>query len=131
LVGGAKGVRAGAVGPKVQRPVSSVGAIAANFALTPKPPAVNRRTYLFLGVAALLLLPAVAMLFTDEVRWSPFDFVVAAVMLGGTAFVSDLIWGRLRNRRTRLIALAVVLFLLVLVWGELAVGLFGTPWAGN
>jgi len=102
LVGGAKGVRAGAVGPKVQRPVSSVGAIAANFALTPKPPAVNRRTYLFLGVAALLVLPAVAMLFTDEVRWSPFDFFVAAV-----------------------------LFLLVLVWCELAVGLFGTPWAGN
>ncbi|MFM6997719.1 MAG: hypothetical protein ACKOX0_00630 [Bacteroidota bacterium] len=92
---------------------------------------MNRRTYLFLGVAALLLLPAVAMLFTDEVRWSPFDFVVAAVLLGGTAFVSDLIWSRLRNRRTRLIALAAVLFLLVLVWGELAVGLFGTPWAGN
>jgi len=30
---------------------------------------VNRRTYLFLGVAALLLLPAVAMLFTDKARW--------------------------------------------------------------
>jgi hypothetical protein len=34
-----------------------------------------------LGVALVLALPAVAMLFTDEVVWSLADFVVAGVLL--------------------------------------------------
>jgi len=30
-----------------------------------------------------------------------------------------------------MVALMIVFMLFALVWGELAVGLFGTPWAGN
>lgn len=33
--------------------------------------------------AALLLLPAIAMLFTNEMSWGPGDFLAAALILGG------------------------------------------------
>lgn len=35
----------------------------------------------WIGAGGLLLLPAVAMRFTDQVQWTAFDFVAAAVML--------------------------------------------------
>jgi hypothetical protein len=43
-----------------------------------------------LVTTAVLLVPLVAMLFTSEVVWSPFDFVFAAALLGGTGFLLEL-----------------------------------------
>jgi hypothetical protein len=40
-----------------------------------------------LATALVLLLPAVAMLVTDEVDWGVFDFVFAAVLVGGTGLL--------------------------------------------
>jgi hypothetical protein len=42
-----------------------------------------------IGVAVILLIPAIAMQFTDEVRWTPFDFLAAAALLisSGLVFV--------------------------------------------
>jgi hypothetical protein len=92
---------------------------------------MNRRTYLFLGVVALLAANAVSMLFTDEVQWSAFDFAVAALLLGGAALAVDWVWTKIKGRRSRIIGAVAVLLVLALIWGELAVGLFGSPWAGN
>lgn len=36
-----------------------------------------------------------------------------------------------RDTLRRLIVVGVVLFIMFLVWMELAVGLFGIPWAGS
>ena len=38
---------------------------------------------------------------------------------------------RVENRRNRVIGIGVAVFLFVLVWAELAVGVFGTPLAGS
>ncbi len=92
---------------------------------------MTRRSYLFLAVAALLALPAIGMLISDEVNWSPFDFVVGFVLLGGTSLAVDFLWSKLKPRRSRLIAVGAVLFVLMFIWAELAVGLVGSPWAGN
>jgi hypothetical protein len=48
----------------------------------------NRPTIVVLLVTALVLLvPLVAMQFTDEADWGVFDFVFAAVLLGGTGLL--------------------------------------------
>jgi hypothetical protein len=39
---------------------------------------------------AVLLLPLVAMQFTEEVNWSLFDFVFGAALLGGTGLLLEL-----------------------------------------
>ncbi|MCA1589363.1 MAG: hypothetical protein LC730_00180 [Acidobacteria bacterium] len=84
-----------------------------------------------LAVAILLLIPFVAMRFTNEVTWNVVDFVVAGVLLLGTGFACELVLRTVKKFERRIALCAVILGVLVLVWIELAVGLFGTPFAGS
>ena len=79
----------------------------------------------------VLLIPLVAMQFTDEVNWSLLDFAIAAVLLFGTGLLVLFIFNKVRNSVTRIVLLVVVLLFLLLTWMELAVGLFGTPFSGS
>ncbi len=83
------------------------------------------------GIAVLLLIPFVAMQFTTEVNWSPFDFVIAAILLFGTGLLCELVMRRVPTQKSRLVLCGLLLFVLALVWAELAVGVFGTPFAGS
>ncbi len=91
----------------------------------------RRATCLALFALTPLLLPAVAQLFTDEVKWTGFDFVVMGSLLLSLAFGVDLAWRTIRGRTARLLAIGGALLLFLLVWVELAVGVFGTPFAGS
>lgn len=85
-----------------------------------------------LGAAALLLLvPLVAMLFTDEVAWGVLDFVVAGALLASTGLAYLVFARRITRPRSRLAIGLALATLLVLAWLELAVGLVGTPFAGS
>ena len=84
-----------------------------------------------LGTAAILLIPFVAMQFTGEVNWTASDFVIGAILLAGTGFLFELATAKLRTRKSRLIASAVIGFCFLFVWAELAVGLVGSPFAGS
>jgi hypothetical protein len=92
----------------------------------------NKRLFTILATAAaLLLIPLVAMNFTNDVNWNIFDFIVAGVLLIGTGLTLEFILRKIKILRFRIlfgIALFVVLFL---IWAELAVGIFGTPFAGS
>lgn len=92
----------------------------------------NKRLIIILSiVGALLMIPLVAMQFTDEVRWSGFDFLVMGVLLAGTGLVCEFILRKVKKTSNRLILCLAVVGALVLVWMELAVGIFGTPFAGS
>ena len=84
-----------------------------------------------LAVALLLLIPLIAMQFTDEVNWTPGDFVVAAVLLLGTGLTGELVMRKVKNKDFQIAIIAVIVVGLVLIWAELAVGIFGTPFAGS
>ncbi|MCJ8163796.1 hypothetical protein MKJ04_03015 [Pontibacter sp. E15-1] len=84
-----------------------------------------------LGAALLLLIPLTAMQFTDEVTWTLSDFVVMGVLLLGTGLVCELVLRTVHNKDYRIGIIAVVLVALFLIWAELAVGIFGTPFAGS
>jgi len=92
----------------------------------------NKRLIIILiVVAGILTIPLVAMQFTTEVNWSLFDFVVAGILLLGTGLVIELILRNVKLLNHRILLSVIVLFILFLVWAELAVGLFGTPFAGS
>ena len=85
--------------------------------------------YLFIPV--VLAIPLIAMQFTDEVSWGPGDFLI----MGGMLFIAFLFID-LVNRRSvpgglKFALTLILIFGLGLVWAELAVGLFGTPFAGD
>ena len=91
----------------------------------------KRLTAIVLTVALLLLIPLIAMQFTDEVNWSPFDFIVAGILLLGTGLLCKLVIRKVTKIRYRIAIYAAILATLFLIWAELAVGIFGTPFAGH
>lgn len=84
-----------------------------------------------LTVAFLLLIPIVAMQFNSGVNWSSFDFIVAGVLLLGTGLLCELVLRLVKKPSQRLLIVGIILLALLLVWAELAVGVFGTPFAGS
>jgi len=83
------------------------------------------------SVALILSVPALAMLFSPEVNWGPGDFVAAACLLYSTGLLARFIWVKVKRTRYRILLLGLLLLLLALVWLELAVGLFGSLFAGD
>lgn len=78
------------------------------------------------AVAALILLyPLAAMQFTEDVNWGVFDFVVAAVLLGGTLITYELVARKADNLAYRAAVAPAVVAALLLVWINLAVGIIG------
>lgn len=78
-----------------------------------------------------LLIPLIAMQFTTEVNWTLFDFIVAAVLLFSAAMAIDLIIRKVKEKTYRIIFSVIVLAVFLLIWAEIAVGIFGTPFAGT
>ncbi len=90
------------------------------------------RLGIILGVVVVLLLvPMIAMQFTSEVNWSYFDFVVAGTLLLGTGLACEMVLRKVKLAKYRVAICVAILAILILVWAELAVGIFGTPFAGN
>lgn len=90
-----------------------------------------RLTGIIVTICVLLLIPFIAMRFTSEVDWGPFDFLIAAVLLFGTGLAIEFVLRKVPKLSHRIAITAAILFALFLVWAELAVGLFGTPFAGS
>lgn len=92
----------------------------------------NKRLKLFvIATLILLLIPLIAMQFTSEVNWTPLDFVVAGVLLLGTGLICDLVIRKVKKIKYQTALIAVILIALLLIWAELAVGIFGTPLGGS
>ena len=82
-------------------------------------------------VATILLIPFIAMQFTDEVSWTVFDFIVMGVLLLSTGLLCELALRKITNVKYRTFLLVAIILTFLLVWAELAVGIFGTPFAGS
>lgn len=91
----------------------------------------TRLTIILSAAGLLLLLPLVAMQFTNEVNWTLADFVAAGVLLFGTGGLIEFAMRKINKVGTRIWVILGILIVLFLVWVELAVGIFGTPFAGS
>lgn len=92
----------------------------------------NTRLKIILGlVAIILLIPLIAMQFTDEITWTFFDFVAMGILLLGAGLLCELILRRVILKVYRIALCLAVLATFIVVWIELAVGIFGTPFGGQ
>ncbi|MEO7658807.1 MAG: hypothetical protein ABIV48_04255 [Pyrinomonadaceae bacterium] len=82
-------------------------------------------------VGLLLLIPLIAMQFTDEVKWTLADFIVMAVLLLGTGLMCEFVMRKVNRIEYRIGICLAILAAFLLIWIELAVGIFGTPFAGS
>lgn len=90
-----------------------------------------RLTSIVVVVAILLLIPYAAMQITGEVKWTGIDFLVAGVLLLGAGLACEAALRLVTKLEYRVAVCAAILLGLVLVWAELAVGIFGTLFAGS
>ena len=91
----------------------------------------KRLINILLTTAILLLIPLIAMQFTDEVNWTLSDFVVAATLLLGTGLMCELVLRNINKLKYQIAICGALLFALIMIWVELAVGILGTPFSGN
>jgi hypothetical protein len=79
-----------------------------------------------IATALLLLLPLLAMQFTDAVVWGPADFAVAGILLFGAGLTYELVARKGGTIAYRVAVGVAVAAALLLVWVNLAVGLIGS-----
>lgn len=75
-------------------------------------------------VGCILLVPLIAMQFTDEVVWTLSDFIIAGILLFGAGTIFNFAMIKIKNRNYKIIAGIAILLILFYIWAELAVGIF-------
>ncbi len=82
-------------------------------------------------IVILLLIPLIAMQLTNEVDWKINDFVIMGVLLIITGLLCELVMRKIKSMKSRILICGAVLLMFILIWAELAVGIFGTIFAGS
>ena len=82
-------------------------------------------------VGGILLIPFIGMQVSNEVNWSSSDFVIMGILLFLSGLAINFALSKLKTRKSKILACAIILLILFLIWAELAVGIFGTPFAGS
>jgi hypothetical protein len=85
----------------------------------------KRITSIVLAVAFILLIPLMAMQFSDEVVWTLSDFVIAGALLLGTGLAYEFATRKGGTITYRAAVGSAVVTALLLIWVNLAVGLIG------
>lgn len=78
-----------------------------------------------LATACILLIPLLG-----QWPWTLSDFIIMGSLIFGTGLAYELIAKKVAKKH-RVAAAAALLVVFLLIWAELAVGLFGTPFAGS
>ena len=71
------------------------------------------------------------MMLTDEINWTLADFIVMGFLLIGFGFGIHFISTRTKNLKVRILYIGIICVLFLLIWAELAVGIFDSPLAGS
>ena len=79
----------------------------------------------------LLFIPLIGNLFSNQVNWSLFDFIVIGILLVLTGLSIHFILEKVRNKTLRIVPIIFVIIIFLMIWAELAIGVFGSPVAGS
>lgn len=90
-----------------------------------------RYVRIILGTMMILLIPYIAMQFNSDIDWRAFDFVVIGCLLLVMGFSYEFFTRRINNTLHRIFIGLGFLLVLALLIAELAVGIFGSPFAGS
>jgi hypothetical protein len=79
----------------------------------------------------LLLIPLIGMTITDEINWSLFDFIIMGSLLIFLSIGINFVSNRTKNLKNRDLYIGILVLIFTFIWAELAVGIFGTLFAGS
>lgn len=93
----------------------------------------SRFKLILLGATILLTIPFLLQLTIGTgidgqgFNWKPDDFIIFGILLFGTGIVYELILRKIKSKKQRLLLCGAVLCLILLVWIDLALGIFDIP----
>lgn len=90
-----------------------------------------RKYILLISLLLLLLIPLVGMQYSNEVKWSLNDFIIMGVILLFFGIILNKIIYHVGAFNKKIILISTLIILFFLLWAELAVGLFNSPFAGS
>lgn len=85
----------------------------------------------FLTTLGVLMIPLVLTLTLSDFNWELLDFVVGGLLIFSFGVYLTMLWKSKKSRRQKHLFFWIGLLVLVLIWMELAVGIFGTPFSGS
>ncbi len=92
----------------------------------------RKRLLIIAGIVVLILsIPMTLMLLENNVDWELADFILAGIVLFGVGMTIDYISRKLANHKYKTLIIISIIILLLLLWAELGVGIFGSPIAGD
>ena len=79
----------------------------------------------------LLFIPLIGMIITDEIKWGLFDFIIMGSLIILLSVTINFVYNSTNNIKIRLLYIGILILIFTLIWIELAVGVFGTTFAGS
>ncbi|MEZ0287141.1 MAG: hypothetical protein ACAH35_04895 [Candidatus Paceibacterota bacterium] len=77
--------------------------------------------------ATILVLLFLLMQFSKDMDWTLFDFAVVGALLVGANLVYELVVRKIENTGKRAILSTVLILAILIIWADLAVGIFNIP----
>lgn len=84
----------------------------------------KRLSFYILFLVVILSIPLIAMRITNEVKWTFFDFFMAIFSIISTLTLIEIILQKFKSKSIKITSVIAVLFLFLLIWGHLSVGIF-------
>lgn len=78
----------------------------------------------------VLLFPVMGVIFF-ELDWSGFDFLFMTLLILAFSILINFILYYLSSSEFKFLIIFILVIIFILIWAELAVGIFGTPFAGS
>ena len=91
----------------------------------------QKRFIKILLITGIILFVILILSLTNSIDWDIADFSIATFLLLGVGFTSDFVVRKIKNKNHRVTLISLLILFFLLVWMEMAVGIFGTPFAGN
>ena len=68
---------------------------------------------------------------SDEFDWDIFDFIVLIIMMIFTAALFEIVSRIIKTKKNQKILFIFIVIIFLLIWAELGVGIFNSPFAGD
>ena len=91
----------------------------------------KRTTYLLIFGLIILLVPLIGIQLSIEINWGLLDFIVAGILIILLILVLELIFRKVQSNKKKLWLVILIGILFIMIWVELAVGIFESPFAGT
>jgi hypothetical protein len=94
---------------------------------------LNRPQWIiFIVIILLLCIPFIEQLGGNEsFNWTFFDYLMAFILLFSVGITLEFTVRSIRSRSLKRAAIVVIVLFFILLWAELAVGIFNSPIAGD